>query len=119
MAQTVVAIAGRTYRMTCDEGDEAHIEQLAKQVEARIRELRGAFGEIGELRIVVMASLSIADELFSARQKQAEAEAELASARADIAKAQLRQQELAESAAQALDKATVKVDAATKALNAD
>ena len=39
MAQAVVTIAGRTYRMNCDEGEEAHIESLARLVEAKIADL--------------------------------------------------------------------------------
>ena len=119
MAQAVVSIAGRTYRMSCDEGEESHIENLARVVEAKIEELRGSFGEIGEQRIVVMAALTLADDLHAARQKLEQADALVQEAREDAAKAKLRQQEWAEWAAQCLDKATAKVADATKALNED
>ena len=117
MAQAVVSIAGRSYRMNCEEGEQAHIEDLARLVEARIADLRGGFGEIGEQRIVVMAALTVADELFATRKQLAEAQAELDAARAEVEKARLRQRELGEWAAKALDKATAKVLVATKALN--
>ena len=78
MAQAVVTIAGRTYRMNCDEGEEPHIEQLALQVDSKIAELRGAFGEIGDQRIVVMAALTLADELFAIKKKLAEKDEALA-----------------------------------------
>jgi len=110
MAQALVHIAGSAYRMNCEEGEEAHMENLARQVEARIADLRGAFGEVDEQRIVVMAALALADELHAA-QKQ------LAEARAEVENAEQRQQELADWAVKALDKATAKVFAATRALN--
>ena len=117
MAQAVVTIAGRAYRMSCDEGEQGHIEGLAQSLEAKIGELRGAFGEIGDQRIVVMAALTIADELHAARKHLAEVRDELAAARAEADTARLRQRELAEGAAKALEKAAVKVAAATKALD--
>lgn len=117
MAQAVVTIAGRAYRMNCDEGEEAHIEELARLLEARIADLRGAFGEIGDQRIVVMAALTLSDELFTAKKQLAQTQAELESLRADVVTARLRQQEMAEWTAKALDMATARVAAATKALD--
>ena len=72
MAQVVVSIAGRTYRMACDDGEEARLEQLARDFDARIAGLRASFGEIGDQRIIVMAALSIADEVAEAQRQIAE-----------------------------------------------
>ncbi|MBB4197413.1 hypothetical protein CCR94_12440 [Rhodoblastus sphagnicola] len=117
MAQAVVTIAGRTYRMNCEEGEQPHIENLARSLEARIGDLRGAFGEIGEQRIVVMAAISLADELHVAQKQLAEAKVTIETGRAEAGKARLRELERAEWAAKTLDKATAKVAAATRALN--
>jgi cell division protein ZapA len=69
MAQVVVTIAGRTYRMACDDGEEARLEHLARDFDARIAGLRASFGEIGDQRIIVMAALSLADELNEAQRQ--------------------------------------------------
>lgn len=69
MAQVVVTIAGRTYRMACDDGEEARLEHLARDFDARIAGLRTSFGEIGDQRIIVMAALSLADELGEAQRQ--------------------------------------------------
>ncbi len=63
MAQVDVAINGRNYRVACDDGQEDHLRQLAEYVDRRVMELVGSVGQIGEARLVVMASLLIADEL--------------------------------------------------------
>jgi cell division protein ZapA len=116
MAQAVVTIAGRTYRMNCDEGEEPHIEELARHVDAKIDELRGAFGEIGDQRITVMAALTIADELFSARKK-GESEAMAATlAREETEAAQRRLDDFAGWAADALDEAAARLESATRAI---
>lgn len=84
MAQVSVTIDSRKYRVACNEGEEARLAQLAAMIDGKIAELRGAFGEIGDQRLVVMAALTIADSLTEA---QDELEAERARARAALARA--------------------------------
>ncbi|MFG1418730.1 cell division protein ZapA [Xanthobacter sp. V0B-10] len=67
MPHVSVTIAGRQYRMACDEGQEEHLVRLAHDIDSRISQLRTAFGEIGDQRLVVMAAITIADELAEAR----------------------------------------------------
>ena len=69
MASVVVTIAGRTYRVGCEDGQEPHLERLAREVDARMGELRGSFGEIGEQRLAVMTALMVADEVDAARKR--------------------------------------------------
>ena len=118
MPQVVVTIAGRTYRMNCDEGEEAHIESLARSVDGKIADLRGAFGEIGDQRIVVMAALTLADELFSARKKLGERDETLAQADERLEQENLRRRQGVLEAAAAMNEAAEQIEAATRALNA-
>lgn len=69
MPHVSVTIAGRQYRMACDEGQEEHLVRLAQDIDSRISQLRVAFGEIGDQRLVVMAAITIADELAEARNR--------------------------------------------------
>ena len=78
MPQVTVTIAGKTYRIACGEGEEAHLEGLAAFLDGKIEEMRGAFGEIGDMRLQVMAAITIADELTETRNRIARMEAELA-----------------------------------------
>ena len=91
MPQVSVTIDGRKYRVACNEGEESRLEQLAGMVDDKIGELRRAFGEIGDQRLIVMAALTFADSFAEARD-QAAAERERAkdaSARADALAADL------------------------------
>ncbi len=81
MAQVSVTIDNRKYRLACNEGEEQRLKQLASMIDGKIAELRTAFGEIGDQRLVVMAALTIADSLAEARN---ELEAERERARAAI-----------------------------------
>jgi len=80
MAQVTVTIGGRAYRLACNEGEEEHLETLAREVDARFEAMHKAFGEIGDQRLIVMAALSIADECTEARAKIGALEAEAARA---------------------------------------
>lgn len=91
MAQVDVAINGQNYRIACEEGQQDHLRQLAEDVDGRIVELVEAMGQIGELRLLVMVSMLMADELHESAETagagngangrdaaEAEAEAEMA-----------------------------------------
>jgi len=69
MSQVSVTIAGRVYRIACTEGEEHHLEGLAALYDDKIEEMRAAFGEIGDMRLHVMAAITIADELSETRRQ--------------------------------------------------
>jgi cell division protein ZapA len=78
MPQINVTINGRQFRMSCEEGEEAHLTQLAADLDTRIARLRTRFGEIGDARLTVMAALTVADELAETKEKLRRMEPELA-----------------------------------------
>ena len=78
MATVTVSINGRNYRMACDDGQEEHLARLAQNLDQRIAQLRNDFGEIGDMRLTVMAALTIADELGEQRAQMRRVEDELA-----------------------------------------
>lgn len=88
MAAVIVNIAGRTYRLSCDDGQEPRLEQLARYVENKILSMRDSFKEIGEPRIVVMAALAIADEAEDSRNKAETTGQEVTALRAELEAAQ-------------------------------
>jgi cell division protein ZapA len=63
MAQVDVTINDRSYRIACDDGQEEHLTRLASYVDGRVQELVASVGQVGDSRLLVMASLLIADEL--------------------------------------------------------
>jgi cell division protein ZapA len=69
VSQVNVTINGRQFRMACEDGQEDHLRQLAKDLDDRIVALRGQFGEIGDARLTVMAALMVADELAETGKK--------------------------------------------------
>ena len=66
MPQVTVQINGRGYQIACDEGQEAHLARLGNYIDNRIQELVASVGRIGDVRLLVMVSLLLADELSDA-----------------------------------------------------
>lgn len=62
MGTVNATIAGRQFRLACEDGQEPHLQALAKDIDQRIIDLRKRFGEIGDTRLTVMAALMVADE---------------------------------------------------------
>ncbi|HQF29992.1 MAG TPA: cell division protein ZapA [Hyphomicrobiales bacterium] len=81
MAQVNVTINGRVYRMACNDGEEDHLTGLADKFNGYIDELRGSFGEIGDMRLTVMAGITVTDELSELQRRMRGLEAEVASLR--------------------------------------
>ncbi|MEE2746772.1 MAG: cell division protein ZapA [Pseudomonadota bacterium] len=63
MSQISITINERKYEIACDEGQEEHITRLAEYIDKRVSELIAAVGQVGDARLLVMASLLISDEL--------------------------------------------------------
>ncbi len=78
MAHVNVTINGRQYRMACEDGQEQHLTRLAKNLDERIQELRGKFGQIGDARLIVMAALTIADDLAEMHKRVRQLQDEIA-----------------------------------------
>jgi cell division protein ZapA len=73
MAQVEITINGRDYRVACEDGQESHLANLAGYIDGKIGELVSQVGQIGDTRLMVMASLLVADELADMRGELAEA----------------------------------------------
>jgi len=118
MAQVNATIAGRQFRLACEDGQEEHLQALAYDLDQRIIDLRAKFGEIGDTRLTVMAALMVADELSEAAHKIRRLEEEataLQDARvvsADRAKA------ASDAVVHAFNSAAERIEGITKKLNA-
>ena len=78
MASVNATIAGRQFRLACEDGQEDHLQALAGDIDRRITALRRKFGEIGDTRLTVMAALMVADELTEASRRLRRLEEEIA-----------------------------------------
>ena len=83
MGQISVTLNGRTYRLECGEGEEAHLIELAEYLGAHVEEMKRKFGQVGDDRLILMASLVILDELWELRRQMAQMNMTMAEVRRD------------------------------------
>ena len=81
MAQVMVTIDGKAYRMACEEGQEGHLTELAEGFDRYVGHLKTQFGEIGDLRLTVMAGIMVMDELSEVSRRLKAIESEVATLR--------------------------------------
>jgi cell division protein ZapA len=67
MGRVSVEVGGRTYALSCSDGEEDHLAALGHHLSAKADELTAAIGTMSEPRLLLMAGLQIADELFALR----------------------------------------------------
>jgi len=72
MAQVSIIVNGRSYQVGCDEGEEDKVQGLGQALDERVQQIAQAVGQVGEARLMLLASLTMADDLAEA---QAENEA--------------------------------------------
>jgi cell division protein ZapA len=73
MSDVSVTVNRQNYIIACDDGQEAQLIELARDLDARIADLVSSLGQIGDQRLLVMAALLYADEAAAAKQQAAEA----------------------------------------------
>ena len=117
MSQVSVTINGRQFRMACEDGQEGHLMNLARDLDSRIEGLRAKFGEIGDTRLTVMAALTIADELGEMGTRIKRLEEELAALQEARVATTDRSKAAQAAVAAALDAAAERIESITKKLN--
>jgi len=117
MSHINVTINGRQYRMACEEGQEMRLLRLAENLEQRIQNLRGKFGEIGDARLIVMAALTVCDELVDADNRIRSLEQEVDSLRDVRSTASERARATQAAVANALNAAADRIEKTTQVLN--
>ena len=81
MGQVGITINGRKYEVACEEGQEERLTRLGAYVDERTSELLNSVGNVGDVRLMVMASLLVADKLFDAFANLEKLRAQLAQGR--------------------------------------
>jgi cell division protein ZapA len=117
MAQVTVTIDGKAYRMACEEGQEDHLSDLATRFDQYVSHLKGQFGEIGDLRLTVMAGIMVMDELSEVNRRLKSLEAEVDSLKRGRDASLSDQARSEEALASALAEVTAQIHGITARLN--
>ena len=68
MAEVTIYINGRSYDISCDNGQEGRIVDLASYIDQRLQQISRSGAAYNDAHLMVLTSLVLADELFDARE---------------------------------------------------
>lgn len=118
MGQVKVSINDRSYAVSCGDGEEDHVRELAAYVNRHVASLADEVGQVGEARLLLMASLLIADELSDAMQKTRMLEEEIEKLTGARASAEERSSQSENAIAEVLDGAARRIEELSKRIEA-
>ena len=82
MAQVTIEVNGRPYMVGCEDGQEPRLTELARSVDAQVRQVARDVGPLGETRLMLMGALVMADDIAELRSQVEQLRTQLAEARA-------------------------------------
>jgi cell division protein ZapA len=83
MSKVAVTLNGREFTIGCEDGQEAYLRELARTLDVRVQSIAQQVGQIGDLRLLLMASLMLVDEQKDASRQIEALEAQVERLRND------------------------------------
>ena len=69
MANVNVKFNGKEFLLSCDDGQEEHLEELSTYLNNKFDNLKNSLGNIGENKLLIITSIKIMDEYFETKKK--------------------------------------------------
>ena len=69
MANVSVKFNGKDFLLSCDDGQEEHLEELSIHLNEKFGKLKDGLGNIGENKLLLITSIKIMDEYFETKKK--------------------------------------------------
>ena len=77
MANVNIKFNGKEFLLSCDDGQEEHLEELSLHLNNKFNNLKSSLGNIGENKLLLITSITVMDEYFETKKKIAEKKDEL------------------------------------------
>lgn len=110
MAEVTVSVNDRSYILGCDEGEEERLKDLARHVDRHVREIAESMPDVSDSRLMLLASLMVADELTETLSLLREVEGTFNNLKKQYETEASRGEEFREKARKALEAATGKIE---------
>ena len=68
MANVNINFNGKDYLLSCDNGQEEHLIELAEYLNKKFKELKSELGNIGESKLLLISSIKIIDEYYETKK---------------------------------------------------
>jgi len=77
MANVNIKFNGKEFLLSCDDGQEEHLDELSLHLNNKFNDLKNSLGNIGENKLLLITSIKVMDEYFETKKKIEEQKAEL------------------------------------------
>tara|TARA_Y100000741_G_C18099321_1_gene496149 strand:+ start:41 stop:484 length:444 start_codon:yes stop_codon:yes gene_type:complete len=69
MANVNIKFNGKDFLLSCEDGQEEHLEELSEHLNKKFNDLKTSLGNIGESKLLLISSITIMDEYFETKKK--------------------------------------------------
>tara|TARA_B100000886_G_scaffold103405_1_gene68736 strand:+ start:321 stop:764 length:444 start_codon:yes stop_codon:yes gene_type:complete len=69
MANVNIKFNGKEYLLSCEDGQEEHLEELSSHLNKKFNDLKFDLGNIGENKLLLISSIKVIDEYFETKKK--------------------------------------------------
>ena len=69
MANVNIKFNGKEFLLSCEDGQEEHLEELALYLDEKFISLKSTLGNIGESKLLLITSISVLDEYYETKKK--------------------------------------------------
>lgn len=110
MSKVTISLNGRAFTIGCEDGQQAYLRDLAGHLDSHVRDLSDKVGQIGDLRLLLMASLIVADEMREAQGRIEALEEERSDLKGRLSHAEARVRTERARAAEAIEAAAARLE---------
>ena len=69
MANVSIKFNGKEFLLSCDDGQEEHLEELLIQINQKFNDLKNNLGNLGESKLLLITAVKVMDEYFETKKK--------------------------------------------------
>ena len=69
MANVSIKFNGKEFLLSCDDGQEEHLENLLIQINQKFNSLKNDLGNLGENKLLLITAIKVLDEYYETKKK--------------------------------------------------
>jgi len=77
MANVNIKFNGKDFLLSCEDGQEEHLEELLTHINQKFNDLKNNLGNIGENKLLLITAVQVMDEYFETKKKVIQKKTEL------------------------------------------
>ena len=77
MANVSIKFNGKEFLLSCEDGQEEHLEELLIQINQKFNDLKNNLGNLGENKLLLITAVKVMDEYYETKKKVEQKKTEL------------------------------------------